>query len=55
MPPQATENAVAGHMWPTGRLLPTTGLSHNFKPQHVVSLCTVLVTISTICVLSKAK
>jgi len=29
MLPRATEDAVAGHIWPAGRYLPTPGLSVN--------------------------
>jgi len=29
MLPRATENAVAGHIWPAGRYLPTPALNHD--------------------------
>jgi len=28
---QATENALAGHIWPAGRYLPAPGLGYSFK------------------------
>ena len=38
------QNRPAGDLGPASNVFVTPGLSHNFKPQHVVSLCIVLVT-----------
>jgi len=34
MLPRATENAVAGHIWPAGRYLPTPVLDNKLKNHH---------------------
>jgi len=35
MIPRATENAVAGHIWPAGRYLPTPGVRDSNNANHV--------------------